>query len=365
MIGVHRNRSCRAVLLALSILLATAACNSRTASTSDVSTLRVLIPFPSKLTFYSFYVGQERGYFKEEGIALDIQAADGATNVLQQLVAGNADTGYVTTSVQLAAAAEGHEVKSYYVLAPGLPVDLVTTNDTGIKSLKDLNGKKIGISGPRGTEPIYVQAMLAEQGIKADVVPVGDAAVASLAFENAQIQAYASSTTPIAMLGEIFKKKGKTMVRLGFGDDLDKNFGGSLVATPEKLGSESDKMIGLARAFAKASVWTQANPEGALAIVQKVAPNEVTNCDTARALLRTHMAARQPTAGMAGTWGRNVPESWNQTKSMLLKYGELSRDVDALRLYTNDYIDKINDFDAKAIRQDAENYSGRPSCRVS
>lgn len=330
--------------------------------TSDEATpIRFLIPFPSALTFYSLHVAQHMGYLEDEGIDLTIEAADGTSSVIQQIAAGNADSGYVTAAGQMGAAIEGHELVAFYVLATRLPFGLLTSSATGISDLQDLEGRTIGVSSPTGGENYYVQAMLNAEGINASITPVGRAGEAELAFERGQIDAYATATTDLVGIARLFAEDGLETVHLGFGA-LDGHFGGSMATVAETLQARPAAFAGLARAFTKGTLWGFENPEGVLAIIQQAFPEQVVDCDAARSLLEAHFESRRPTSSMNGQFGINVAETWSSVSTLLFEQGALSEDVDTSTLFTNDLIADINDFDADAVRADAAAFAETPSC---
>src|SRR5262245_39823680 len=72
---------------------------------------RVLLPFKVGITFFPISVADELGYLKNEGIDLDLQVANGSSAVVQQLAAGNAETGVILAPNTLLGFAAGVQYK--------------------------------------------------------------------------------------------------------------------------------------------------------------------------------------------------------------------------------------------------------------
>jgi NitT/TauT family transport system substrate-binding protein len=97
------------------------------------------------------YVGWEKGYFEEEGLKVEGQAAPGGA-VSQTLVeSGSVDMGWTAVVPMSAAYVKGFD---FVFIAPGSFVDpsnrrtgaLVAKKGSPIKTVKDLAGKKIGVN---------------------------------------------------------------------------------------------------------------------------------------------------------------------------------------------------------------------------
>ena len=118
----------------------------------------------ANLPFVGVYVAEEKGFFNDENISVNIQHSAGRGEHLQLLVAGSVDITTQDAAVMLARIAE-----------PGLPLVSIGLNrskqPTGIccsgkfwdHALTDWRGHKIGF---KGTPPPDLLALLEEAGIK-------------------------------------------------------------------------------------------------------------------------------------------------------------------------------------------------------
>lgn len=327
----------------------------------EEAAISFLIPFPSALTFYSLHIAEARGYFDEEGINLSIDAADGSGAVVQQLVAGNAEAGLAGPGPHLSALAQDQRLVSVYVLSTRIPYSLIAPADSGISSIADLEGMTVGISEPTGGEALFINALLEMEGVNAEVVEAGGGDTASIALQEGRIDAYSSATSDIISVTEIFEEQGEelTFIDLGpFEDFFDVN----VLVSPEYLEENADVLTRLGRAITKGTIWGITNSTGALAILQDLDPETVTDCDAARNRLEAQFPNREPTELMNDLWGFNVPEIWQATADFLVENGEIESEVDASEAYTNDLIDEINNFDQSEVEADAEAFTDEPDC---
>jgi ABC-type nitrate/sulfonate/bicarbonate transport system substrate-binding protein len=110
-------------------------------------------------------IGIRKGYFAAEGIRPDILYVQSSAALVQQLTAGSLDISISTGLVDaLRAIGMGAPIAIARLEVQAPPYDLVAK--PGIKSLADLRGKLISLGGPKDITRIYVERMLAPQGVK-------------------------------------------------------------------------------------------------------------------------------------------------------------------------------------------------------
>src|SRR4029077_2929934 len=93
-----------------------------------------------------FYYGKERGFYKEEGIDLTINEGRGSANTVQVVAAGSDTFGLAGSPSVSAASAKGAEIKSVMSLIISTSSAVVQLGSAGIKTPKDLEGKKLAVS---------------------------------------------------------------------------------------------------------------------------------------------------------------------------------------------------------------------------
>jgi len=91
-----------------------------------------------------YFVAKEKGFYEAEGIEVDITRGYGTLENAKRLDAGQIDFADADTGGLILARGKGATVKLIAMTYHKNPQAVVFRNDSGIKALKDLEGKKIG-----------------------------------------------------------------------------------------------------------------------------------------------------------------------------------------------------------------------------
>ncbi|MBM4333633.1 MAG: ABC transporter substrate-binding protein [Deltaproteobacteria bacterium] len=91
-----------------------------------------------------YFVATEKGWYKEEGLEVNIIPGKGSADVAKKIDVGSAEFGIVDTGVGIVARAQGAKIKNVSMLFDKSPYCMWMWKDSGINSPKDLVGKKIG-----------------------------------------------------------------------------------------------------------------------------------------------------------------------------------------------------------------------------
>ena len=110
-------------------------------------------------------IGIEKGFYAEEGIKPDIVYVQSSAALVQQVTAGSLDVSISTGLADpLRAVGMGAPIAIVRIEVQAPPYDLVAK--PSIASLADLKGKVISLGGPKDITRIYVERMLAPNGVK-------------------------------------------------------------------------------------------------------------------------------------------------------------------------------------------------------
>ena len=143
---------------------------------------------------WPLFIGLDKGFFTAENLKLDVVYIQSSASVIQQLSAGSLDMSMSTGIVDpIRAIDQGAAIAltRFEVQAP--PYALLAKSS--IKSLKDLKGKVISVGGPKDITRIYVERMLAPQGLK-----TGDYDFVYAGATSARAQALLSGAVDAAIL---------------------------------------------------------------------------------------------------------------------------------------------------------------------
>jgi len=157
-------------------------------------------------------VGERLGIFKKHGLDVEVIDFAGGGKMIQALTAGSIDIG-VGAGVQMAFIVKGAPMLAVCEDASTLPFVIGVPWDSPLKALKDLRGKKIGISSAGSLTDWLAQELARTQGWGSDEitrVAIGSNPSASTAaFRLHRIDAYMGGTS--TFLGMEEKKIGRAL----------------------------------------------------------------------------------------------------------------------------------------------------------
>lgn len=188
-----------ALLLSLCLLVLAASCggNDSKKDTPKEKT-KVSLGMLRLTSSAPLFIAMDKGFFAEEGIEIEPQWFDAAHPIAVSTASSKVDvgaTGITASLYNMAAngqklgivADKGREQKGYSSSAL-----LVTTDNynAGVKSLKDLKGKRIGITQKGSTFHYMLGRMLETQGMSlndVEIVPLSKLSAVMAALESKQI----------------------------------------------------------------------------------------------------------------------------------------------------------------------------------
>ena len=142
-------------LLAAGTMLLTG-CGAQNAAQSDAAKsgsdnlqhLTVVLDWYPNALHAFLYEAQEKGYFAEEGLDVDIQSPAGVNDAMSMVAAGKADIGlYYQQDVIQARAEQDVPIKSIGAVVQGPLNIILSLKDKNITTPKDLEGKTVGYAG--------------------------------------------------------------------------------------------------------------------------------------------------------------------------------------------------------------------------
>ena len=146
------------------------------------------------LCYLPTVLAQQLGEFEKAGLAVELVDLKGGSDALKAVLGGSADvvSGYFDHCVNLAA--KKQELTSFVVYDryPGLVLVVSPSHNAEIKSIKDLAGKKVGVSAPGSSTDFFLKYLLKKNGVDSSgvaVIGVGLGATAVAAMQQGQIDA--------------------------------------------------------------------------------------------------------------------------------------------------------------------------------
>jgi NitT/TauT family transport system substrate-binding protein len=258
-----------------SLFLVFAAMSVVTAS-AETKNVKIMMDWIIQGTHAPFFVAQDKGYFKAEGVTVDaIDAGRGATNVAVSVAGGVYQFGWVDlpSMIRFNAANPASPLVAVYMSFDESPLAVITRKTAGIRKPSDLDGKKI--AGGPGTA-VHDTISILLKAANAESAKINWVAVQPQLFgpmlKRGEVDGtggFTNSNIPAALelgmtLDDLFVIKYSD-----FGADM---YGLALV-TPKKFADENPQTVrGVVKALNQGTKDTIASPQKALEVLKGVDP---------------------------------------------------------------------------------------------
>ena len=298
------------------------------------------------LCYLPTVLAKQLGEYDKAGLAVELVDLKGGSDALKAVLGGSADvvSGYFDHCVNLAAKKQELQAFVVYDRYPGL-VLLVSPKHTGeINSVKDLAGKKVGVSAPGSSTDFFLKYMLKKNGLDPQgtaVIGVGLGATAVAAMEQGQIDAAVmldpavtvlqGSHSDLKILSDTRTQHDTLAV---FGGEYP---GGALYSTAAWVNGHEKEVQALTNAIMATLAWIHSHT--AEDIMAKM-PDEIVGKDRAQ-----YLAALKNTIPMYSETGKMDPKG---AEAVLAVFSEGSPEVakagiDVTKTYTNKFVDQVKE----------------------
>lgn len=174
---------------------------------------RLTVAVGGKAGFYylPLTIADELGFFRSEGVSLDIRDFDGGSQALRAAIAGSADvvSGAYEHTIGLQARGLSYQAFVLQGRAPQIAMGVSLKTMPHYRHPTDLRGRRIGVSAPGSSTNMVANLVLARAGIRpheVKFVGVGTSAGALRAFRTGEIDALSNIDPVMTVLekaGEI------------------------------------------------------------------------------------------------------------------------------------------------------------------
>ena len=298
----------------------------------------------SCLCYLPTMLAKQLGEYEKAGVNVEVVEFKGGSEALKAVMGGSADvvSGYFDHCVNLAA--KKQELTSFVVYDryPGLVLVVSPSHNAEIKSIKDLAGKKVGVSAPGSSTDFFLKYLLKKNGVDSagvSVIGVGLGATAVAAMEQGQIDAAVmldpsvtvlqGSHPDLRILSDTRTQKDTLDV---FGGEYP---GGALYSTTAWVASHEKEAQALTNAIVNTLAWIHAHsPEDIMAKM----PPEIVGKNK-----ELYLAALKNTIPMYSETGKMDPKG---AEAVLAVFSESSPEVakaniDVSKTFTNRFVEQV------------------------
>jgi NitT/TauT family transport system substrate-binding protein len=314
----------------------------------EKSSVQLAVGGKTLIAYLPLTIAERRGYFKKEGLNVEISDFAGGAKALQAVVGGSADIACGAYEHTLMMANKGVALKAIALQANsfGLVVGVGKEKAASYKSLADLKGLKFGVTAPGSASAIGLRMLLSKIGLTDNdisIIGIGGGASSVVAVKSNKVDAVANFDPMISIL----ERDGaiRTIVDTRQAKDLDYLYGGPFPAS----------------AFYATAAFVEKNPKTAQAFVNAISaaldwmhkastdeivaavPEEYYGQD--RALYRIMVERNR---GRVSD-GKIAPEGAARVLRNLVAFEPTLKDakVDVARTFDNSFMDKARSLRAK------------------
>ena len=242
----------------------------------EKTNISIAVGGKAALYYLPLTIAERLGYFKDEGLTVEISDFAGGTKALEALVGGSVDVVSGAYEHTINMQSKGQHIRSFALMgeAPAITIGVASAKAAGVSGPKDLKGMKVGVTAPGSSTNVALNIYLAQGGLKptdVSVIGVGTGAGALAAMRSGQIDGMSNIEPVMTMLEQ--KKEVKMLVTTRTAKESTALLGGAmpaatLYAYDDFIRKYPNTTQALANAIVRADQWlAKAGPSDVLKTV--------------------------------------------------------------------------------------------------
>ncbi len=275
----------------------------------------------ANLPFVGVYVAQEKGFFKEQNLEVEIRHAQSGEH-LQLLLNNTVQIATANAAQVLQRNAEGLPLIALALVGQRSEQGFIVGANSGITSIKDWPGRKFGY---KGSVPVEFLALARSQGIDPDKVEQVRVSFDPRVLSEGQVDILACFISNEPGQLDRIGYKTKLFDPSEFGMPF---LGLTYITNPEQVKNNPQALERFTKAALHGIEYADANRTEAVDIVMKFAPQEVR--EQQQFMMETELARAKNTTG----FGAQSQEQWQKLADALLQYNSIPKAVDVKQVFT-------------------------------
>jgi NitT/TauT family transport system substrate-binding protein len=287
-----------------------------------------------------WFVAWEKGFYSKRGLNVTIQPGTGSADTIRSIAAGGADVGFANVSTAIVGRSRGTPIVSVAQLGY-IAVTILWREDTGIKALKDLEGKSWAIS-PGQAQWFLLPALARINNLDFKSIKIEETApplqpAALLAKKADFITMFRASNDEVAEMTAA--KQGIRLKRIHMRDAGLDIYGSALIAKEEDIKRRPEMIRAYVEGTMEGLRYTRDHQDEALGILLKRKPEldkELTRVQIKNGVEEVFI----PAESVASGYGYMRPDAMEKTVKITNEFFDVAAKVAAASVYTNQFIRK-------------------------
>lgn len=315
------------------LLVACSGGEEPTPTAAPITHVTYALGYLHDVQFAPLYVAADKGYFREEGIEIELAPMFEGEGLLK---IGSGELQFGTASAEQVLLARAQGVPVVYVAAwyQRFPVAVVARESLGLESPADLAGHTVALSGRSGSSYLGLRSLL-----QAGRLNEGEITVREIGFT--QLDAFANGQEDIVVVyrnNELVRLQARGEAVTVFEVDETNQLAGNGLTTNERTIEGRPELVrGMVRAFLRGLEDTIANPDEAFEISKKYVES-LANADAAEQAIQRQVLDASIDLWQTDKLGVSQNEAWQHSLSLLIDMGLLSTQPALNEAYTNEFL---------------------------
>jgi NitT/TauT family transport system substrate-binding protein len=220
-----------------------------------------------------FFAGLDKGIYKKNGLDITIERGFGSGDTVKKVAAKTTDYGFADFGAVIIARSKGSKAKMLAVIHAKSLMAIMSLKGSGVRTPKDLEGKKVGHRAGGGVSNL-LPALFAANKVDASKVQMINMAptalIPSLVAGKVAVSAdsYQTEFPTLAKAAAKSGKEAQSFLFSDFGVDLLSN---GLIAHEDVIKGNKDRTRRWVTATMESFAWSIKNTDEAMKIFQKYA----------------------------------------------------------------------------------------------
>jgi NitT/TauT family transport system substrate-binding protein len=322
------------LLLSFLFLSGTGMILSVNAEEKSLEHVKLIMDFYPYISHAPFLITQDKGFFKEEGLEVEMMPGQGSTVSTKLVGNKEADFGLADATTTIMARSKGMPLVSLAVMHQRTHSGVFSLKESNIRKPKDLIGKRVS-SDLKSKKHNQFLAFLKKNNINPESVII--------------IPATGGGELEIMLIGQvdaclgIFNKVGPTLQKMGkeynsiLFDDYGIHLYDTCIITNEDIIKQKpDVARRFVRACLKGIRYTMEHPEEAVDNYIRHYP-EGADKATTTLMLDGMFKVLESKATKEHGLGYQTKEGWEETQNLIFELGLIEKKLDVNEIYTNDF----------------------------